>query len=76
LDDSASLPLAQAGPAFAPFAGRFRADQPLFLHNGTYGAGDWRFYFDDLVPGGSGVVEAIGLRLTYRYVVIRRGKHP
>jgi hypothetical protein len=76
LDDKSSLALSEAGPAFAPFAGRFQADQPLSLHNRTYGAGDWRFYFDDVVPGGSGVVEAIGLRLTYRYVPIRRGRHP
>jgi hypothetical protein len=76
LDDGAPLPLTEAGPPFAPFAARFRPDQPLALHNSTYGAGDWRFYFDDVVPGGSGVVEAIGLRLKYRYVVIRRGRHP
>jgi hypothetical protein len=76
LDDTASLALAGGGPAFAPFVGRFRPDQPLGLHNRTYGAGDWRFYFDDVVSGGSGKVEAIGLRLKYRYVVIRRGRHP
>jgi hypothetical protein len=76
LDDGASLPLAQAGPALAPFAGRFRAHQPLALHNRTYGAGDWRFYFDDLAAGGSGMVEAIGMKLTYRYVPIRRARHP
>jgi hypothetical protein len=75
LDDRASIPLARAGSGFAPFAGRFLPDQPLTLHNRTYGAGDWRFYFDDVVPGGEGVVEAIGIRLTYRYVVIRRGRN-
>jgi hypothetical protein len=76
LDDRAPLGLAEAGPAFAPFNGRFRADQPLALHNRTYGAGDWRFYFDDVAPGASGEVEAIGMKLTYRYVPIRRGRHP
>jgi hypothetical protein len=69
-DDSA--PSAITGATQAPFAGAFRPVQPLRGHNGTYGAGDWRFYFDDVVAGGQGRVEAIGLRLTYRYKPLKR----
>jgi len=58
-----------SAPPFAPFAGRFRPVQALHGHDGTYGSGDWRFYFDDVVAGNAGTVEAIGLRLKYRYVV-------
>ena len=68
-----------AGPtgctgAFTTFddSGDVRPLQPLARHNGSFGSGDWRFYFDDTVAGNAGVVEAIGIRLTYRYVVRRK----
>jgi len=73
--DDASPVALEGGGAGSPFAGRFRPLQPLAEHYRTFGAGDWRFYFDDVVPGNAGVVQALGLRLKYRYVVIRRGKH-
>ena len=73
-DDAARLSL-EGGEALAPFEARFRPLQALSAHDRTFGAGDWRFYFDDVAAGRSGVVQAIGLRLKYRYAVIRRGKH-
>jgi len=73
-DDAAPVAL-EGGEGTGPFAGRFRPLQPMAEHRRSFGAGDWRFYFDDVVPGNTGVVQALGLRLKYRYVVIRRGKH-
>jgi hypothetical protein len=70
-DDSAPAAIELASPALAPFAGRFRPRQALRGHGGTFGSGDWRFYFDDVVAGSSGTVEAIGIRLRYRYLVRR-----
>jgi hypothetical protein len=70
-DDSAPTAIELAGPALTPFAGRFRPVQALHGHEGTFGSGDWRFYFDDVVAGNAGIIEAIGLKLRYRYVVRR-----
>jgi hypothetical protein len=71
-DDSAATPIQSVAPSQAPFAGSFRPQVPLSLHAGSFAAGDWRFYFDDQGAGGQGVVEAIGIRLKYRYIVRRR----
>ena len=59
------------GAGFATFddeaADPFRPLQPLSGFDGSFGAGDWRFYFDDVAAGGAGSVDAIGIRLTYRH---------
>jgi hypothetical protein len=52
--------------ATAPFVGPFRPAQPLAAFDGSFGSGDWRFYFGDSLAGNQGVVEAVALRLAYR----------
>ncbi len=71
-DDSAPTSIEGAGPAQAPFGGSFRPQVPLSQNHGTFGAGDWRFYFDDQAAGNQGTVEAVGIRLKYRYIVRMR----
>ncbi|MDP9188536.1 MAG: proprotein convertase P-domain-containing protein [Actinomycetota bacterium] len=73
-DDQAAVPIRGATAAQAPFAGAFRPHLPLAANVGTFGAGDWRFFFDDTVPGNVGVVEAVSLRLSYKYVVRKKKK--
>lgn len=71
-DDAASTPIQGAPPALAPFAGSFAPRTPLALHNGSFGSGDWRLYFDDAAAGNAGTVDAAGIRLTYRFIVRKR----
>lgn len=71
-DDQAPTPIQAITAGGAPFAGRYWPEQPLAASKFTPGDGDWRFYFDDLVVGNAGTVEAIGLKLKHRYIV-RRG---
>jgi hypothetical protein len=73
-DDSAPLGIRGAAAGLAPFAGSYRPQQPLAANIGTFGAGDWRFYFDDVVAGNAGAVEAVGLKLSYRYRAVKKRK--
>jgi hypothetical protein len=75
-DDEAGAPIRGAPAAQAPFAGAFRPHLPLAAHDGSFGSGDWRFYFDDTVAGGAGAVEALSLRLSYEYIVRKKPKKP
>ncbi len=74
LDDEAGASIRTVTPAQAPFAGSFRPHQPLSIHDGSFGAGDWRFFFDDTVAGGAGTVEALSLRLHYEWTVHKKKK--
>ena len=72
-DDAAPTSIREVGAANAPFVGSFRPEQPLAGPKLTWGDGEWRFYFDDLAAGNPGVVDALGLELTYRCFSKRKG---
>jgi hypothetical protein len=76
-DDQAPTPISGVTSANAPFAGPFRPEGALGSAYGSWADGAWRFYLDDTVAGNHGVVEALGLRLTYRCIKGRkRCRHP
>jgi subtilisin-like proprotein convertase family protein len=69
-DDQAPTPI--SGVTSAPFVGRFRPEGALGAAYGSWADGAWRFYLDDTVAGNQGVVEALGLGLTYRCIKGRK----
>lgn len=75
-DDEAGTAIQGIPPTSAPFTGSFRPEGALSAADLSWADGAWRFYVDDTVAGNQGVVEALGLSLTYRCIKGRKRCHP
>jgi subtilisin-like proprotein convertase family protein len=71
-DDEAPTSIQGIPPTSAPFAAGFRPESPLAAADLSWADGAWRLYIDDTAAGSAGVVEALGLNLTYRCVKGRK----
>lgn len=65
LDDEASVSIASATAANAPFTGRWRPSQPLSAFDGKPLAGTWKLRVRDLSTPDPGVVHAFSLLLPH-----------
>jgi hypothetical protein len=70
-DDEAATPIS-AGTS--PFAGSFRPDTPLAGMDGSLAAGVWGLYASDCCEGDVASINAVGLKITYRYPAKKKGK--
>ena len=75
-DDHAPIPIRGVTSASAPLVGRFRPEGALGAAYGSWADGHWRFYVDDTIAGNQGVVEALGMSLTYRCIKGRKRCRP